>query len=166
MDEDDRPESSESPPNPWGTPDDTAAPPSQPQVPPPPSWEGAPQPPNPQWGPPSGATPPQNPGWGQPQVFGYPSGYHPQENEPQAIVALVLSIASFVVCPIITAIAALIVASSAIKNIEASGGAKAGVGMVQAARIISIINLVLMALLAGFLIVLIIIAAVTDTGTY
>jgi hypothetical protein len=98
----------------------------------------------PGYGPPSGYGPP---GYG-----GYP-GYAPPATEGNAIAALILSIASFLVCPIITAIIALVLAGSAKRNILASGGAKQGLGMVTAARIIAWANIVVVTL---FIIVVII----------
>lgn len=52
-----------------------------------------------------------------------------------------LAILSFVVCPVIPAIAALVVASTAKRNIEASGGALEGDGLVTAARVLAWIHL-------------------------
>jgi hypothetical protein len=53
----------------------------------------------------------------------------------------VLSIVSFVVCPLIPAIVALVLASSADQEIRASGGRIGGEGLTKAARIISWINI-------------------------
>ncbi|MDA3021817.1 MAG: DUF4190 domain-containing protein [Actinomycetota bacterium] len=64
-----------------------------------------------------------------------------------AIAALVLSIASWVVCPIVFAIIALIFASLGRKEIEASGGARHGMELVTAARIVAWINIGLWAAL-------------------
>jgi len=68
----------------------------------------------------------------------------------------VLSIVSFVVCPVIPAIVALVLASSAKRNIDASGGALDGAAMVTAARIISWINI---GLCAAVLFLIVIVAA-------
>lgn len=82
------------------------------------------------------------------------SGYGPgQETESLAVVALVLAIASFVVCPIFPAIASLIVAGRADEYIRVSGGRKTGEGMVKAARIVSWVNI-------GFTVLLIVGAVV------
>ena len=54
-----------------------------------------------------------------------------------------LAIGSFVLCPLILSIAALVVASSASKEIEASNGWITGDGMVKAAKIIAWINIAL-----------------------
>ena len=55
--------------------------------------------------------------------------------------ALVLAILSFVVCPVLPAIVALVLASSADQEIRASGGRISGQGLSKAAKIISWINL-------------------------
>jgi hypothetical protein len=56
-------------------------------------------------------------------------------------VALVLSICSFVFCPIVPAVIALVLASSAQREIDSSNGWVTGTGMVQAARIVSWVNI-------------------------
>jgi hypothetical protein len=58
-----------------------------------------------------------------------------------AIVGLVLAIVSWVVCPIIAAIAALVLAHSSSKEIAASGGRVGGAGLNTATRIIAWINI-------------------------
>lgn len=63
------------------------------------------------------------------------------QTSSNAVVALVLAIGSFVVCPAVLAVIALVVAGSAQRQIEASGGWQTGTGLVQAARIISWINI-------------------------
>ena len=87
------------------------------------------------------------PGYGQPMPagYGYP-GYAPPSTEGNAIAALILAIASFVICPVIPAIIALVLAGSAKRNILASGGAKQGLGMVTGARIVAWANIVLVTL--------------------
>jgi hypothetical protein len=57
------------------------------------------------------------------------------------VVSLVLAIGSFVLCPVILAIAALVVASSADREIKASNGWITGDGIVKAAKIIAWINI-------------------------
>lgn len=100
-------------------------------------------------------------------------GYGPPQPRPQtssdAVAALVLSILSWAVCPLILAIVALIFASKASKAIAASNGWLEGSGMVTAARIISWLNIALGILFLGFFIVALIIGAFstsvpTDTG--
>ena len=60
--------------------------------------------------------------------------------------ALVCSIASFVICPLIPAIAGLILAANARKKIMQSGGQLGGGGLVTAATIVSWVNIGLCAL--------------------
>ena len=54
------------------------------------------------------------------------------QTSSNAIIALILAIVSWAVCPIIPAIVALVLASSAAKEIEASGGRVQGAGLVTA----------------------------------
>jgi hypothetical protein len=51
-----------------------------------------------------------------------------------------------VVCPLITAIIALVLAGSAKRNILASAGAKQGLGMVTGARVIAWANIAIVVL--------------------
>jgi hypothetical protein len=96
------------------------------QVPPPPPAAPTPPPPAPQWGPPPG-----------PQA-GY---YGPPRTDGTAIAALIVAIVSWVVCPIIAAIVALVLAHAAGNKIDASGGRLAGEGLVRAAQIIAWIQI-------------------------
>ncbi len=85
----------------------------QPGYGPPPGYGQSPgYSPPPGYGPPPGYSPP--PGYG----YGYPA---PPSTEGNAIAALILAIASFLVCPVIPAIIALVLAGSAKRNILASG---------------------------------------------
>lgn len=113
-----------------GEPDTT-----QPFAPPsaPPAGYGAPA----GYGPPAQQGPPA--AWG-----GAPYGPgQAQETSGKAIVALVLAIGSFFVLPLLAAIGGLVVASSASREIDASGGRLAGRGMVTAAKVLSWINIAL-----------------------
>ncbi len=58
-----------------------------------------------------------------------------------AVIGLVLAIVSWIVCPIIAAIVALVLARSSSKEIEASGGRVGGAGLNTATRIIAWINI-------------------------
>lgn len=110
------------------------------------------------WGPPPGPPPPG--GWAAappPPAYGYGYAYAGPETESTAIIALVLSIAAWVACPIIPAIAALIVGGNAKTNIQSSGGRKTGEGLVTAANIISWIHLGLWA--AGLVLLFVILIA-------
>lgn len=60
-----------------------------------------------------------------------------------AVVGLVLAIISWVMCPIIAAVVALILARSSSKEIAASGGAVTGAGLNTATRIIAWLNIAL-----------------------
>ena len=96
----------------------------------------------PGYGQPPGYGPP--PGYSPPPGYGY--GYAPPSTDGNAIAALILAIASFLVCPVIPAIIALVLAGSAKRNILASGGAKQGLGMVTAAKIVAWANIVVVTL--------------------
>jgi hypothetical protein len=108
------------------------------------------------YGPPPGYGQPGygQPGYGQPVPagYGYP-GYAPPSTDGNAVAALILAIASFVVCPLITAIIALVLAGSAKRSILASGGAKQGLGMVTGARIIAWANIAIVILVVLVLII-------------
>jgi hypothetical protein len=96
------------------------------------------------------AAPP--PGYGTP----YPYGAAPvaQRTDDKAVWALVAAIAGFLICPIVLHITGWALASASLTSIRASGGTLGGEGLAKAARIISIIGLVLSAL-AILLVVLI-----------
>jgi len=59
---------------------------------------------------------------------------------------------SFVVCPLILAIVALVLAAQASRTIRDSGGRVGGKGMVTAARIIAVLNIVVSLIVGGLLI--------------
>lgn len=90
--------------------------------------------------------------------YGPPHGRALDQN---AIISIVLAALSWAVCPVILAVVALVLASSAQRSIDASGGAKTGDALVKAARIISWLNIVVW----GLLIVLGTIGAIIDAGT-
>ena len=93
-----------------------------------------------------------------PAVPAAPAGPQTSSN---AIIALILAIVSWAVCPIIPAIVALVLASSAAKEIEASGGRIQGAGLVTASRIVSWVNIGLwsaMLVIGAFFLVLAIVA--------
>jgi hypothetical protein len=102
-----------------------------------PSGQGGYQPP--QYGnqpPQYGSQPPPAPQYG-----GGPGGYGaPPENDQNALIALIISIASFFICPL-AAIASLIMANNSKRRIEESGGRIGGLSQANAARIISIVVL-------------------------
>jgi hypothetical protein len=95
--------------------------------------------------PPAGyGTPPQQQQWSGP-------GGAPK-TESKAIVALVCAIASWVAFPLLPAIAALMLGSSARREIEASGGWLTGDGLVTAAKVIAWANIVLCVLAVVFIV--------------
>jgi hypothetical protein len=101
--------------------------------PPPPTYPG--------YGAPGYQGPPGYPGYG----VGYGGPYPPQaaKNEPLSVWSLVLGIISYVVCPLVAAIPAIITGGRAKKAIDRSGGMKTGRGMAQAGQILGWINVVL-----------------------
>ncbi|MCU1450214.1 MAG: putative rane protein, partial [Acidimicrobiales bacterium] len=126
---------------------------------PPQQWGPPPQ----QWGP-----PPQQ--WGPPP--GYPTGYgsppsygYGPQTENLAVIALILAIASFVVCPVIPAIVALVLGSNAKKKIAMSGGALTGDGLVTAATIVAWVNIGLAALAIVGIVLLAVLGSTTDSSS-
>jgi hypothetical protein len=74
--------------------------------------------------------------------------------EGTAVAALVLSIASFVICPVIPAVVALVLASQAKGKINRSGGRVGGQGLVTAATIIAWINIGLAVAVVALIVVI------------
>ncbi|MEO6822484.1 MAG: DUF4190 domain-containing protein [Candidatus Nanopelagicales bacterium] len=109
------------------------------------------------------------PGYATPAQYGQ-SQYTPvvaptQSND--AVVALVLSIASWLFCPIVLAIVALVFAAKAKRAIAASNGWVTGEGMATAAKVISWINIALVLVgLIAFVVVLVVLAATSSSTTY
>jgi len=114
------------------------------------------EPGRPGWDPPAGSGPP--PGYGPPAGYGPQPGYGPpgygppgyggygpggQQTEGKAITALVLAIASFLLCPLIPAVVALFLAGAARRDIDASGGRLTGEGLITATRVLSWVNIAL-----------------------
>jgi hypothetical protein len=104
------------------------------------------------------------PGYGPPG-YGPPPGWGagPPQTETRAVIALVLAVMSFVVCPFVPAVVALVLAGGAQRSIEASGGRLTGLGLVKAARITSWIHLGLCALA---LVAVVLLVAVAGTGSF
>ncbi len=101
-----------------------------------------------------------------PPAYGNPQQPRPQSSS-DAVVALVLAILSWVVCPVVMAIVALVFASKAKKVVEASNGWVEGSGMITAAKIIAWLNIIGGVLgLVFFIIVMVVAAASTDTTTF
>jgi len=104
----------------------------------------------------AGAPPPA-----APQAPVPPPAYTPMpQTSNSAIIALVLSIVAWVVCPIIPAIIALVFANKADKEILSSNGWVTGGGLVTAAKIVSWINIGLYAALIAIGLLVVILAAV------
>lgn len=91
-----------------------------------------------------------------PPAPGYSSQMPMSQTDSKAIVGLILSIGSWVVCPVLLAIIALVLASQSNRDIAASGGRLSGQGLNTATKVISWINIVLSVLsivaFVGFLI--------------
>jgi len=108
------------------------------------------------------------PSQGYPQPGYAPAGQYgyqrPTETDQSAIWALVLSIVAWVLCPIIPAVIALVLAGNADRAIAESQGAKEGAGLVKAARIISWINIAFYGLVALFFIVVIAAAGLSTSA--
>jgi hypothetical protein len=96
-------------------------------------------------GPPPGPPPAPAPQWGAPPgpvgaVYGTP------KTDGTAIAAFILAIGSWVICPLIAAVVALVLAHVAGNKIDASGGRLTGEGLVRAAQIIAWIHIALVTL--------------------
>ena len=113
------------------------------------------------------ATPPAPPGPppAYPPAYGVPGAapmYAPAPpTSTNAIIAFVLSIVSWAICPIIPAIVALVLAASAQREIAAGQGRVQGGGLVTAAKVISWINIGFWAaiiVIGGFFLVLALVA--------
>ena len=83
------------------------------------------------------------------------------QTDSSATAALVIAIVGFFICPPVGAVVALILAGSAQKRIEASGGRLTGLDQARAARIIAIVELVL----TGVLILAGVVAVMASLGT-
>jgi len=130
-------------------------------VPEPPLGPTTPLPP----GPPQQPVPPAYPApTAAPGTAGYPAQF--PKSSTYAVVSLVLAIGSFVLCPVILAIAALVVASSADREIKASNGWITGDGMVKAAKIIAWINIAITIVVTIGIIALFAVARTGSTGGF
>lgn len=150
----------------WGTPPPEAGQPAQPAwgAPPPPPGFGDSSP----YGNPPGYGTPQ--GWGTPPGYGAAPGYGPPpyggyygapQTEGKAIGALICAIGAWVVCPLVLAVIALILASQSSRDIRNSGGRLGGEGMNTAARVIAWINIAL----AGLFLLFVFAGAIASTSS-
>lgn len=112
-----------------------------------------------------GQQPPYGQPYGQQPTYGYQPYGPPPQTEGSAVGALVASIISWVVCPIIPAIVALVMIPGAKRKIEGSQGRLTGEGLLTAAKWISWINLALWGLMIVGFGILIAIGAATSTDT-
>ncbi len=89
-----------------------------------------------------------------------PYGYASPPTDGMAIGALVSAILSFVVCPVVPAVVALVLAQHARNHIDDSMGRLGGTGLVTGARIIAWIHLgLVMAVLLGLTVAGFVVAA-------
>jgi len=87
------------------------------------------------------------------------------QTSSNAIIALILAVVSWAVCPLIPAIVALVFAANAGKEIAAAGGRLGGAGLVTAAKIVAWINIGFYAALivvGGFMFALLAIAGASS----
>ena len=94
--------------------------------------------------PPPSQAPPPPPAYSPSPQQGYPQqGYHAaaRQTSTSAIVGFVLSIASWVICPVIPAIVALVLANKAEREVAASGDRLTDSGLVLPTKIIAWINI-------------------------
>lgn len=132
-----------------------------------PGWAAAPPPPPPPSYP--AAAPGVQPGYqsapppsyaaappaGAAGSYGTVTPYQPgPQTSNKAVVAMVMAILSFVVCPVILAVAALIVGGQAKSEIQASNGWLTGEGLVTGAKIIAWVNIALTVLAVIFMFIL------------
>jgi hypothetical protein len=89
---------------------------------------------------------PPPPGYGQP--YPYP---HPKQDD-KALAALIVAIAGWFVCPFVLHIVGLVLANQSLQAIRESNGWLTGEGMANAARIISIVGIVLGAFFIALLV--------------
>ena len=89
--------------------------------------------------------------------YGYPGYPAPRQTDSKAVVALVLAISSWVVCPVITAIVALVLAGQSDRAIVSSGGHLEGSSMNTATRWVSWANIIVMglAIIAGLVLLVV-----------
>lgn len=77
-----------------------------------------------------------------PAGYGYPGYPAPRQTDSKAVVALVLAITSWVLCPVLPAVIALVLAGQSDRAIEASGGRLEGSSMNTATRWVSWANII------------------------
>jgi hypothetical protein len=116
--------------------------------------------------PPPGYPPAPAPGYPPAPAPGYPAYAYPQtQTSTNAIVGLILAIVAWVVCPIIPAIVALVLAQKSSQEIAASGGRVGGAGLNTATRILSWINIGLYAAVLVIIGLFFLIAAIAGVAS-
>ena len=86
------------------------------------------------------SSPPPYPYGAPPQYSAYPTA---PPTDDKAVWALVSAIAGFFLCPLVLHIVGWVLANQSLATIRTSGGTLGGEGLAKAARILSIIGLVL-----------------------
>jgi hypothetical protein len=104
------------------------------------------------------------PGYGQPG-YGQPGYAAAPQTEGTATAALVIAIVGFFVCAPVGAVVALVLANSATKRIEESGGRLGGLEQARWARIIAIVELILTAIGVLFIIIAVVIGATSTSNS-
>ena len=100
-----------------------------------------------------------------PPGYGTPQAWHgPTSTESKAIIALVCAIASWVVLPVLPAIAALMIGKTARTEIAASGGRLTGDGLVTAAKVIAWTNIVVTVLAVVFIVLAVVLFAASGAA--
>ena len=92
----------------------------------------------------AGSYPPAPPA-AAPPTYGYP-GAAPARTADAAIWALVCAIGSWLLCPVVLAVVALVLARNADDAIARSGGTLTGAGMATASRVVAWVHLAVVGL--------------------
>ena len=148
--------------NPYAAPAPGAVPPPASPYGIPPAAAGAVPPPPPPPPPPGapgyvpGAYGGPAPAYGTPGYAGAGYGYAAPVTSQNGVIALVLALASWVVCPLVLAVIALVLAAKARTEIDASGGRVTGDGLVTAAKVIAWINIALSIIAVVFFVLIIV----------
>jgi hypothetical protein len=81
-----------------------------------------------------------------------------------AVIALVLAVLAWLVCPVVLAVVALVLAGAARREIIGSGGRIGGEGIVTAARVLAWLNIAVVVLIVGAVVLVMIIGMVASTS--
>jgi uncharacterized membrane protein len=92
-----------------------------------------------------------------------PPGPGVPPTEPKAIWALVSAIVGFFLCPVVLHVVGLVLANQSLSTIQSMPGQYGGEGMAKAARILSIIGLVLSAI--AILVVIVVVVGLGSSVT-